>query len=123
MEDAWLNRYAGNGSSVWRLPRWNALGGDLSWSGGAGHTSAEVANFPDIRIDEIAAYHDAVRSQSLKVLDALSVADLESRNMELAPDFGDPPPTIAWTLAHVVVETAQHAGQAAHIRGLVPSRP
>lgn len=114
-----MNRYVGGNPSVWRAARWRRLGGELSESGGGGDTPEDVVGFPDIPIEEISAYHDAVRAETRDVFDALSEADLGKRFDERGRGFGKPPPVAAWVLGHIVVEATQHVGQVAFVRGMM----
>lgn len=111
-EDYWYNGYIGQGEMVWtagdfctklRLP---------AERGGAGDSAETVAEFPKLDIQE---YFDAVRSQSLKNLAKVTSSDLSQTRDSARGE----PPTIAWVLAHVLVEEAQHFGQVAYLRGML----
>jgi hypothetical protein len=85
---------------------------------GYGQTSAEVGAF---RVDDpalLTGYHEEVHALSLQVLDSLDEADLE----RVINEHWDPPVTVAVRLVSVVNEIAQHAGQAAYVRGLLDRR-
>ncbi len=114
-EDHWYNRYIGQGEPVWtagdfctklRLPAERS---------GAGDSAETVAEFPKLDIADIFEYSDAVRAQSLKNLDTVTAEHLG----ETREGVRGEPPTIAWVLAHVLIEEAQHFGQIAYVRGIL----
>ncbi|MEA5053992.1 MAG: DUF664 domain-containing protein [Propionicimonas sp.] len=81
---------------------------------GYGMTSAEVGAFdvpsPSLLVD----YAAAVAEQSRQVLAGLGESDYD----RVVDTRWDPPVTLAVRLVSVMVETAQHIGQAAYVRGL-----
>jgi len=114
-EDYWYNGYIGQGEMVWtagdfctklRLP---------AERGGAGDSAETVAEFPKLDMVDIEEYFDAVRTQSLKNLAKVTSSDLSQTRDSARGE----PPTIAWVLAHVLVEEAQHFGQVAYLRGML----
>ena len=114
-EDYWYNGYIGQGEMVWtagdfctklRLP---------AERGGAGDTAEMVAEFPRLDMADILEYFAAVRAQSLKNLSEITSSDLSQTRDGARGE----PPTIAWVLAHVLIEEAQHLGQVAYLRGML----
>ncbi len=82
--------------------------------GGFGYTVEQVAGLPAFEIEQMLGYYDAVRRETISYLDGLSEGDLESTpHPERRPGY-----TVAQMLAHVIVEEAQHVGQAAYLRGI-----
>ena len=65
---------------------------------------------------DLLAYLSAVRQSALALLSTLTEADLPQTR---ATRRTQSPPTVAATLAHLLVENAQHVGQIAYIRGLL----
>ncbi|MGE0297313.1 mycothiol transferase [Pseudonocardia sp.] len=82
---------------------------------GYGHTTAQVAAFRS-QAAELHGYVDAVLDESVAFLRGLSDADLE----RIVDERWDPPVTLAVRLVSVVDDAAQHVGQAAYVRGLLP---
>jgi hypothetical protein len=87
---------------------------DTGW----GHTSEQVGAFtlsdPNLLID----YQAAVHELTMLVLDREDDASLG----RVVDPHWDPPVTAAIRLVSVVDDLAQHAGQAAYVRGLVERR-
>lgn len=116
VEDNWYSIYIAQGDPVWitadyctrfRLP---AVGN------GSGHSAEDVAAFPVMSMADVLEYFDAVRARTLEILDSLTEEDLsQTRHRER----GDPPPTVAWVMGHVLIEQGQHLGQVAYLRGIL----
>jgi len=116
VEDGWINGYLRQSESLWRSQGWADRFGLPPERGGYGDTAEDIAAFPEIPMDELLTYLDAVRQSTLSLLDTLSEEDLPQTR---TPRRTGTPPTVAWTLAHLLVENAQHVGQVAYIRGLL----
>jgi uncharacterized damage-inducible protein DinB len=87
-------------------------------STGYAHDDAEVAA---VRVDGpglLLGYHDAVHEQTLSFLDGITDADLD----RVVDRRWDPPVTLGVRLVSVIDDDAQHAGQAAFVRGLLPEQ-
>ncbi|MGE3286967.1 MAG: DUF664 domain-containing protein [Pseudonocardia sp.] len=82
---------------------------------GYGHTAAQVAAFRSQAAD-LHGYVDAVWEESIAFVLGLSAADLD----RIVDERWDPPVTLAVRLVSVVDDAAQHVGQAAYVRGLLP---
>jgi uncharacterized damage-inducible protein DinB len=86
-------------------------------SHGYGHTSAEVDS---VRVGDpglLTGYYDAVHEATLRYVATLTDADLD----RVVDTRWDPPVTLAVRLVSVISDDLQHAGQAAILRGLVPT--
>ncbi|MDR0284860.1 MAG: DinB family protein [Propionibacteriaceae bacterium] len=105
----------GGRTQVW-LPTWYDRFG-LPYperAHGYGMTAAEVAAFDIPSGDLLAGYAAAVAEQSRAIIEALGEADYD----RVVDTRWDPPVTLGVRLVSVMVETAQHVGQAAYVRGL-----
>jgi hypothetical protein len=83
---------------------------------GYGHSSEQVAA---VRVDSaklLTGYYDAVHQQTLDFVRGLSEEDLQ----RIVDDRWDPPVTLAVRLISVIDDDAQHVGQAAYVRGILP---
>jgi uncharacterized damage-inducible protein DinB len=85
---------------------------------GWGHTSDEVAAVRVESADLLTGYHDAVFEQSLRFIEGLTDADLD----RIVDKRWDPPVTLGVRLVSVIDDGAQHAGQAAYLRGMLTNR-
>jgi uncharacterized damage-inducible protein DinB len=84
---------------------------------GYGHSPAKVAK---VRVEDgelLTGYYDAVHTQTLGALRALTAADLE----RVVDERWDPPVTLGVRLVSVLSDDLQHVGQAAYVRGLLQS--
>jgi len=116
VEDGWVNEYIRESGPLWRSDGWADRFGLSSERGGYGDTAEDVTAFPEIPMPDLLAYLDAVRRSTLALLDTLSEADLPQIRTTRRTQS---PPTVAWTLAHLLVENSQHVGQVAYVRGLL----
>jgi hypothetical protein len=82
---------------------------------GWGHTSDEVAAVRVESADLLTGYHDSVFEQSLRFIEGLTDADLD----RIVDKRWDPPVTLGVRLVSVIDDDAQHAGQAAYLRGML----
>ena len=60
-------------------------------------------------------YHDAVHARSVSFVATLTDADLD----RIVDERWDPPVSLGVRLISVIDDDAQHAGQAAYLRGLI----
>lgn len=104
-EQAWL---ADGWSDRFGLPFDDRATG---WS----HTAQEVGTFRVASGDLLTGYHDAVYARTLTYIAALTEPDLD----RIVDTRWDPPVTLGVRLVSVVDDDAQHAGQAAYVRGLI----
>lgn len=104
---------------VWATGKWAARFGlpEETMEIGYGHSSSQVAavtgavSSADLLID----YHEATYQQTLKHLSGITDADLD----RIVDRSWDPPVTLGVRLISVIDDGAQHAGQAAFVRGCV----
>lgn len=83
---------------------------------GYGHTAEDVASVRGTA-EDLLAHHDAVNQRTLAYLGSLTASDLD----RIVDDRWDPPVTLGVRLVSVLDDCVQHAGQAAYLRGLLPS--
>jgi hypothetical protein len=82
---------------------------------GYGHSSEEVAQVRVPSPDLLTGYYDAVAARTLEFVGGLTEADLD----RVVDEAWDPPVTMGVRLVSVINDCAQHAGQAAFVRGIV----
>jgi uncharacterized damage-inducible protein DinB len=75
----------------------------------------EVSHFSVGSAELLTGYYDAVHERSLAFIATLTDADLD----KVVDDRWDPPVTLGVRLVSVIDDDAQHAGQAAYVRGLI----
>ncbi len=116
MEDAQVADIAGT-AEVHRAQGWqDRLGVPYPASThGYGMSAADVARFAVRSPAVLTAYYDAVHARTVEVIGGLSADDL-SRVVDRS---WDPPVTVLVRLVSIVDDAAQHAGQAAYLRGLL----
>ena len=85
---------------------------------GYGHSSEQMAAFRVPSPDLLTGYHDAVYAQTLGYLAGLSASDLD----RVVDRRWNPPVTLGVRLVSVIDDDAQHAGQAAFVRGVLDRR-
>ncbi|MGI8949428.1 MAG: mycothiol transferase [Ornithinimicrobium sp.] len=114
-QDAQVAPLAGQ-EQVWRAAGWQDHF-DLPFAAeamGYGQSSADVASVrasPDLLL----GYLDAVHKRTVAYLQTLSEDDLD----RVIDADDDPPITVGVRLVSVLDDCAQHAGQAAYLRGLI----
>jgi uncharacterized damage-inducible protein DinB len=85
---------------------------------GYGHSPDEVGQVRVESPELLTGYYDAVAARSTEFLGGLTEADLD----RVVDEAWDPPVTLGVRLVSVVDDCAQHAGQAAFVRGIVLRR-
>lgn len=85
---------------------------------GWSHTSEEVGAFRVAEGGLLTGYHDAVYAKTLAFVRTLTESDLD----RIVDTRWDPPVTLGVRLVSVIDDDAQHAGQAAYLRGLITGR-
>jgi uncharacterized damage-inducible protein DinB len=114
VEDRWVSRLR-QAPEVWNDEGWaNRFRMDPE-SNGFGQTMEEVRAMPEIALQDLMAYFDAVRVVTRHYLEQATDADLAQTYPH--PRFGEC--TGAWIVGHILVEESQHVGQVALIRGMV----
>jgi uncharacterized damage-inducible protein DinB len=91
------------------------LKGDTSDTGYA-HTPSQVAAVAPESAQVLEDYYRAVHERTIGYLAGLSAADLD----RVVDEAWDPPVTLGVRLVSVVDDDAQHVGQAAYLRGILP---
>lgn len=119
MEDAQIAPLAGT-DQVWVRDGWVDRF-ELPYSASAmgyGQSAEEVAAF---RLEDpklLTGYYQAVHEATIELVDSLSEDDLA----RVVDERWDPPVTAAVRLVSIVDDAAQHIGQAAYVKGLLPLR-
>ncbi|GAA0934520.1 mycothiol transferase [Pseudonocardia zijingensis] len=85
---------------------------------GYGHSAADVAKVRVDSPDLLTGYYDAVAARTREYVAGLTEADLD----RVVDENWDPPVTLGVRLISVIDDCAQHAGQAAFVRGIVLRR-
>ena len=76
VEDSWLSRLRDGTPQVWANEGWAERFGMDRESTGSGHTTEDVRAMPEIPMDELMAYYEAVRGVMRVYLDQATEADL-----------------------------------------------
>ena len=84
---------------------------------GYGHGAAQVAAVRPESWGTLVEYYEAVHSRTTAYLEHLRDDDLD----QVVDDRWDPPVTLGVRLVSVANDAAQHVGQAAYLRGLLPT--
>jgi hypothetical protein len=82
---------------------------------GYGHDAAQVAAVAPESPAALEEYYSAVHERTMGFVAGLTAADLD----RVVDEAWDPPVTLGVRLVSVVNDDAQHAGQAAYVRGLL----
>jgi uncharacterized damage-inducible protein DinB len=82
---------------------------------GYGHTPAQVEQVAPESAQVLLDYHAAVQERTLDYLEGLTDEELD----RVVDTSWDPPVTLGVRLVSVYDDAAQHAGQAAYVRGLL----
>ncbi len=85
---------------------------------GYGHTPQDVAAVTVESGGLLLGYHDAVYEQTIEYVRRLRDSDLPG----IVDESWDPPVSLGVRLVSVLADDLQHAGQAAYVRGLLPTR-
>jgi uncharacterized damage-inducible protein DinB len=82
---------------------------------GWGHTPAQVSSVRPESVEALEGYYGAVHERTVRYLGGLTDDDLD----RIVDRNWDPPVTLGVRLVSVIDDDAQHAGQAAYVRGLL----
>jgi hypothetical protein len=85
---------------------------------GYGHDADEVGAIWVTSPVPLTDYHDAAYEQSVAFITAITDADLD----RIVDEGWDPPVTLGVRLISIIDDDAQHAGQAAYVRGLIEAK-
>lgn len=113
-EDEWMNERVHSGNGLWLRHGWREKLGFATEGSGSGETADEVRAMPDVPMDAVMAYYDAVRAAAVEVLDRLTEKDFDK---EVSSSRGKR--SLHWTLGHLLVEESQHLGQIVYVRGMM----
>lgn len=113
-EDEWMNERIDDGNGLWLGHGWRERLGFVTEGSGAGDSLDTVRAMPDVAIETVITYYDAVREAALNVLSHLSE---ENFDKELKTSSGIR--TLRWALGHLLVEESQHLGQIRYVRGMI----
>ena len=116
VEDRWVNMYLKQSEELWTKEGWHERLGLEPEDHGARQTAEQALAMPALPMALLMEYYEAVRAAVLDHLAGLSDDDLGKSFPHPTRDDG---PTVAWVLAHLLVEEAQHLGQIAYIRGIL----
>ncbi|MBA0046116.1 mycothiol transferase [Mycobacterium sp. NPDC050853] len=102
---------------VWTAGGWEPrFGLDLpADSNGYGHTPEDVAKVI-ATADQLSGYYRDVHEMTLRYVETLTDAELA----RVVDEHWDPPVTASVRLVSIVDDCAQHLGQAAYLRGIIP---
>ena len=105
---------------AWVTEGWNerfGRGAKPAGDRGRGHTTDEVGEFVSPDVEMLLAYYGSVRGHTNAFLDSLSEADMDRQVPNLTGDGG----TVALheRLEMCLLDTLQHSGQIAYLRGLI----
>jgi uncharacterized damage-inducible protein DinB len=114
VEDSWISFISGE-DQVWSTGGWPARLGITEDEPIANQSADEAAALPEVAMENLLAYYDAVRIRTLSHLDRMTGADLARVHDEIGPGGKNE----AWVLGHILVEESQHLGQVAYIRGMI----
>jgi hypothetical protein len=118
VQDAQIADVAGT-EQVWTSQGWFGrfglpFGPESHGYGMSGDDVAKVrVEDPQLLVD----YYDAAHARTVEYLSGLSEADLD----KVVDEAWDPPVILGVRIISVIDDDAQHVGQAAYVRGLLPS--
>jgi len=116
VQDDHVSEVAGT-EQVWTAGGWADRFG-LPFSAtetGYGHGPEQVEQVQVPSPELLAGYHDAVYEASVRFVSSLTDEDLD----QIVDERWDPPVSLGVRLVSVIDDDAQHAGQAAYLRGLM----
>jgi uncharacterized damage-inducible protein DinB len=82
---------------------------------GYGHSTTDISKVEPRRAQVLLDYYQAVHDRTVAYVSGLTPADLD----RVVDERWDPPVTLGARLVSVIDDDAQHAGQAAYVRGLL----
>ena len=101
---------------IWSKKGWNKKFGIPAEDVGFGYSMEQVRGMPIISFSDLMAYHNAVRSHTIQLINDTSTDFLDEEcPSERLERFG----TKGGVLAHLRIETVEHLGQIAYIRGII----
>ena len=118
-EDNLLNNGAKESEPVWEKDDWYVKFGIPAEDSGGRYTIDQVKNMPPLSVVDLIQYYDAVRKETLAYVESVDPSELNKRSPFERLHIQFPGITKGQVLSHIVVETAQHLGQIAYIRGII----
>ena len=116
VEDMWFQFFIQRKSEIWERDGWNEKFGLPTRDNGFGHTSEQVAAFPNLDLAELIGYGDAVRAETLDYLRGVTPEEFERVPREQRPEM-----SVAAIFRQVIGEVYQHQGHIAYLKGLLRS--
>ncbi len=114
VEDSWVSRVLRGTAQVWTAEGWADRFHMDPESTGSGDTSEDLRAMPEIPLNDLMAYFDAVRLVTREYLDQATDNDLSQVYQNRGRNRSG-----TWILGHILVEESQHTGQVAMIRGMM----
>ncbi len=114
VEDSWVS-FISRDDEVWTSEGWPGRLGIAEDEPIANQSADEAAALPEVAMENLLAYYDAVRTRTLSHLDRMTATDLTRVYEEIGPNGQNG----AWVIGHILVEESQHLGQVAYIRGMI----
>ncbi len=115
VEDTLVNKVIKKQEEIWVSNNWQGKLGINGDGNGYGYTQEQLENFPEIDINTLLEYYQAVRTNIFEYIDGLTQADLDR---DLGMNRKAPFDTVGNLLSHLVIEEAEHAGQVRYLRGM-----
>lgn len=118
-EDSFVNRLIQGKPQLWETGKWYKILNKELDDGGSHYTEEQVAGFIVPDLQDLQAYTDAVRKQTLDYLTNITPENFD-REVEM-PQMGSikpPPTTVGMLLLMNVTHLSQHAGEVSYLRGL-----
>lgn len=114
VEDHWGQRFARRTDTVWKKDGWDKKLGIPGDDNGYEYSASQVRDLPAFNLDEMMAYYESVRKETLLDLGRLTEDDLDFRpDPERRPEY-----TLGRMFSHLIVEESQHVGQVSYLRGI-----
>jgi uncharacterized damage-inducible protein DinB len=113
-EDSFVQARLQNKPEVWETGKWYQKLNVAENEAGAHYTVEQVNAFPVPRLEDMMAYHDAVRAQTRAYLKKITPADFDKKIT--MPHFGEMP--VAAIISLIVSHNSQHIGEISYLRGL-----
>lgn len=113
VEDMWVQFFIGGQIEIWERDGWHEKFGLPTRDNGFGHTPEQVNSFPDLDLQELLRYGQAVRAGTLEHLRGLSPEDFDHVPRERRPNLN-----VGSIYRQLLGEFFQHQGQIAYLKGL-----
>ena len=114
-EDSLINARIRNKTEIWGTGKWYLRLNVAENEAGAHYTAEQVNAFPVPKLEDMTAYHDAVRTETKEYVNTLAPASFDE-TITMPPPFGDMP--VAAMISLVIGHASQHIGEISYLRGL-----